>query len=75
MPAGFLLLTCVLNIQFNAILNLDCEKPTELVAYAYDVILSVKAGNIREAENLTYLEMGKITRWAKINKINYNEKK
>jgi hypothetical protein len=38
------------------------------------VILAVKAENIREAEKLTNIEMGKITRWAK-NKITFNENK
>ena len=51
------------------------EKQTKLVAYADDVILAVKAESIREAENLTNIEMGKITRWAKNNKINFNENK
>jgi len=63
------------NIQFNAILNLDYEKQTKIVAYADDVILAVKVESIREAENLTNIEMGKIIRWAKNNKINFNENK
>jgi len=64
--------TAFWNIQFNVILNLDYEKQTKLVAYADDVILAVKAESIREAENLTNIEMGKITRWAKNNQINFN---
>jgi len=46
------------NIQFNAILNLNYEKQTKLVAYADDVILAVKAESIREAEYLTNIEIG-----------------
>jgi len=63
------------NIQFNAILNLDYEKQIKMVAYADDVMLAVKAESIREAENLTNIEMGKIIKWAKNNKINFNENK
>ena len=63
------------NIQFNALLNLDYEKQTKMVAFADDVILAVKAETIREAENLANIEMGKITRWAKNNKITFNENK
>ena len=46
-----------------------------MVAFADDVILAVKAETIREAENLANIEMGKITRWAKNNKIKFNENK
>ena len=46
-----------------------------MVAFADDVILAVKAETIREAENLVNIEMGKITRWAKNNKIKFNENK
>ena len=53
------------NIQFKAILNLDYEKQTKID----DVMLAVKAESIREAENLTNIEMGKIIRCAKNNKI------
>ena len=45
-----------------------------MVAFADDVILAVKAETIREAENLANIEMGKI-RWAKNNKIKFNENK
>jgi len=46
-----------------------------MVAFADDVILAVKAETIREEENLASIEMGKITRWAKNNKIKFNENK
>jgi hypothetical protein len=38
-------------------------------------MLAVKGEGIREAENLTSIEMGEIIRWAKNNKINFNENK
>ena len=43
------------------------------MAFADDVLLAVKAETIREAENLANIEMGKITRWAQNNKIEFNE--
>ena len=46
-----------------------------MAAFADDVILAVKAETIREAENLANIEMGKITRWTKNNKIKFNENK
>jgi hypothetical protein len=63
------------NIQFNALLNLNYEKKTKLVDFADDLIIAVKTESIREAENITNIEMWKITRWAKNNKINFNENK
>jgi hypothetical protein len=63
------------NIQFNALLNLNYEKQTKMAAFADDLIMAVKAESIREAENIANIEMGKITRWAKNNKINFNENK
>jgi hypothetical protein len=35
----------------------------------------VKAESIKEAENITNIEMNKIPTWAKNNKINFNEQK
>ena len=45
-----------------------------MAAFADDVILAAKAETIREAENLANIEMGKITRWAKNNKIKFKRK-
>ena len=46
-----------------------------MVTNADDIMLAVKGESIREAENLTSIEMGEIIRWAKNNKINFNENK
>ena len=46
-----------------------------MAAYAVDVMLAVESESIREAENLTNTEMGKIIRWAKNNEINFNNNK
>ena len=70
-----MLWTSLLEHKFNALLNLEYEKKTKMVAFDDDVILAVKAETIREAEHMVNIEMGKITRWAKNNKINFNENK
>jgi hypothetical protein len=40
-----------------------------------DLLIVVKAEGKREAENITNIEMNKISMWAKNNKINFNEQK
>jgi hypothetical protein len=60
------------NIQYNSLLNLEFKKQTKAMAFADDLLLAVKAESIREAENITNMEMGKISIWAKNNKINFN---
>jgi hypothetical protein len=39
------------------------------------LILAIRGETVSEAENVTNLEMSKITTWAKSNKINFNEEK
>jgi hypothetical protein len=63
------------NIQFNALLNLNYEKQTKMIAFADDITIAVIAESIREAENVINIEVGKITTWAKNNEINFNENK
>jgi hypothetical protein len=50
-------------------------KQTKAVAFADGLIIVVKSKSIKEAENITNLEMTKISKWAKNNKINFNEHK
>jgi hypothetical protein len=52
MSTGVNLWSHVLNIQFNALVNLEYEKQTKNIAYADDVIMAVKVNTITEAENL-----------------------
>jgi hypothetical protein len=49
-------------------------KNTKVVAFADDLILAIRSSNTRAAENISNLEMTKITAWAKNSKINFNEK-
>ena len=63
------------NIQYNSLLNLEFRKQTKAIAFADDLLIAVKAESIREAENITNMEMQKILLWTKNNKINFNEHK
>jgi len=39
---------------------LNFRKQTKAIAFAYDLLIAVKAESIREAENITNIEMNKI---------------
>jgi hypothetical protein len=54
---------------------LNFRKQTKAIAFADDLLIAVKTDSIREAENITNIEMNKILNWAKNNKINFNEQK
>jgi len=54
---------------------LEFRKQTKAIAFADDLLIAVKAEGIREAENITNIEMSKISNWAHNNKINFNEQK
>jgi hypothetical protein len=47
------------NIQYNSLLNSDFRKQTKAIAYADDLLIAVKTESIREAENITNIEMNK----------------
>ena len=63
------------NIQYNSLLNLQFTKRSKAVAFADDLILAIRSETIRAVENISNIEMSKITKWAKNNKINFNEEK
>ncbi|GFG35110.1 hypothetical protein Cfor_01406, partial [Coptotermes formosanus] len=63
------------NIQFNSLLNLNFGKRTKAIAFANDLLIATRAETMREAENLTNIEISKILNWAKDNKIIFNEQK
>jgi len=63
------------NILFDDLLNKNYQKQTKMIAFADDLLMAVKAESIREAENIANIEVGKITAWAKNNKINFSESK
>ena len=60
------------NIQYNSLLNLEFGKRTETMAYTDNLRIAVKAETGREAENNANIEICKITKWLKDNKITFN---
>ena len=53
------------NIQYNSLLNLQFTKRSKAVAFADDLILAIRSETIRAVENISNIEMSKITKWAK----------
>ena len=46
-----------------------------MVAYADDLIMATRGASVTAVENYTNVELGKIKRWAKNNKIKFNNTK
>jgi hypothetical protein len=63
------------NIQFHSLLNLDFGKQTKAIAFADDLLITVRAKTVREVENFANIEISKISNWAKDNKITFKEQK
>ena len=63
------------NIHYSLIGKLEFGKQTKVIAFADDLLLDVTAESIREAENITNIDMNKVLTWAKNNKIKFNENK
>jgi hypothetical protein len=53
------------NIQYSSLLNLEFGKRTKATAFADDLLIAVRAGNVREAENFAKIEISKISNWAR----------
>lgn len=60
------------NLLYNSLLNLDFTASTKAVAFADDLLLAIKGETVSEAENLANIELGKISTWAKNNKMSFN---
>jgi hypothetical protein len=63
------------NIQYNSLLTFKYTNHTKAVAFAYHLVVMIKAESIREAENIANVEQSKISAWAVNNKIKSNEDK
>ena len=63
------------NILYNSLLILDYGKRTKAVAFADDLLIATRAATVREAENFTNIEIRKISKWAKDNKMAFNDQK
>jgi hypothetical protein len=74
-PQGFCCGPGYWNILCNSLLNIQFTKSSKAVAFADDLILDTRNETIRAAENISNIEMSKITAWSRNNKINFNEDK
>ena len=61
--------------MYNSLINLNYTKWTIAIAFADALPIAVKAATVAEVENFTNMEMGKITRWSKENKLHFNNQK
>ena len=50
-------------------MNIQFTKSSKAVAFADDFILAIRNETIRAAENISNIEMSKITAWSRNNKI------
>jgi len=63
------------TLQYNSLLNLEYTKNTKVIAYADDLMILVKGTTQVEVENYANIETHKVVKWAKNNKIDFNDKK
>jgi len=63
------------NFQYNPLINLNYAKWTKAIAYADDLLIAVRAATIAEVENYTNMEMSKIIKWSKENKLLFSDQK
>ena len=64
-----------LNLQYNSLLKIEYSKQTKVLAFANDVVILTKGKSLLDIEIYANIEIQKIVKWAKNNKINFNDKK
>ena len=74
-PQGSCLGPGLWNIQYNALLNLNFAKHTNVIAFADDLILVTRGKTVAETENFTNIALSKIKTWATNCKIEFNDEK
>ncbi|KAJ4438447.1 hypothetical protein ANN_14392 [Periplaneta americana] len=57
------------------LLNLDFTHRTRVIAFAYDLMVLTQGKTTTDAENYANLDLKKIKKWARENKMHFNEKK
>jgi len=62
-------------LQFSSLLTTKFLMRTKAVAYADDLLIATRGKSVREVENFANLELSKIERWSRRNKVRFNEKK
>ena len=63
------------NILYNTLLNLNFTKRTKVIAFADDLLVLTKGEYPTEAENYANQDLKLIEKWAKSNKIEFNDDK
>ena len=74
-PQGACLGPGIWNIFYNSLLNLTFTSGTKIVAFADDLLLLARGKSVSEVENITNIELKKVSTWAKENKVCFNDKK
>jgi ribonuclease HI len=63
------------NVLYKALLNLDFSNHTKLIAFAHDLAIMSQGKTPTEAEAYANSDLARIEKWAKENKLSFNETK
>ena len=63
------------NIFYNSLLNLTFTSGTKIIALADDLIILTRGKSVSEVENTANIELKKISKWPKDNKVRFNYQK
>ena len=63
------------NLQFNSLLGMQFMGRTNVIAYADYLLIVTRGDSVRAEENYANVELSKIERWSRRNKIKFNDKK
>jgi len=63
------------NIMYNALLNLEFSSHTKVIAFADDLAIMMQGKAPSEAEAYANLDLAKIEKWTKENKMQFNKSK
>jgi hypothetical protein len=74
-PQGSCLGPGLWNIFYNSLLNLKFKSGTKIIAFADDFLLLTRGKSVSELENTANAELQKISKWARENKVRFNDKK
>jgi hypothetical protein len=73
-PQGSCLGPGLWNILYNTLLNLKFKSGRKIIAFADDLVLLTRGKSVSELENTANAELTKISKWAKENKVCFNDK-
>ena len=62
------------NIYYNQLLNLKFTRDTKIIAFADYLIILTRGKSVSEIENTANTELTKISKWARNNKVRFNDK-